>query len=206
MGEIRHKEEGEFRIPVYREEEDYEKSGGVVGIYGGNQSDSFLFPQNDAMFIKQMGQDHYFVVEDVLLNETSLWAVWRLNKSTGNWELFNNAAPSPGEKTASGRYFYDSSKDILILDIDFSRFLGCSGPFAGTSVFSSTLSEPKLALVELDTDEEDEDPLELIRISGSPGQIQGQWRLTLGPNSYVFDLNTGGSLSVSGNVQNCDID
>jgi len=162
------------------------------------------FFDTDDLFITQIGNDQYMVMGDVSFDRTFLWAAWKFNNANGNWELFTLGEPAPGENTASGKYAYDTSKDILIWKINYSLFLGCAGPDAGTSVFSAAISEPILRLTLIDVDNEDgNDTMELTRVSGSPGQIQGQWSATVESNSYLFSFNAGGAMSVSGNVQDC---
>jgi len=166
----------------------------------------FEFPETDSLFITQIGDDHYMVVEEMLFNGTGFWAVWKLNKSNVKWELLYFGEPTPGEKSASGNYVYDASKDILIWSINFSLFLGCNGPHAGISVYSYDLSEPLLTLTSIGVGIKSDENIELTRVSGSPQQIQGQWSIGSGPNSYLLNFNADGTMSMSGNVQECQID
>lgn len=181
---------------------------GLFPLTGYGQT-PFQFPDTDSQFITQLGDDHYMVVEDMEINGEVIWAVWKFNKINGNWDVIAAGEPTPGEKFASGKYLFDSSGNIMIWKINYSVFLGCAGPDAGTSVFSATLSEPNLVLMQMEPDTDDEDEpieLELTRVSGTPGQIQGQWNLSMGPNNYLFNFNADGSMSVSGDVQDCLID
>ena len=79
-------------------------------------------------------------------------------------------------------------------------------PYAGTAVFSATLNEPTLTLVEMDIIPDDDITLQLIRKSGSSGQIQGEWSLELGSNSYLVTFAEDGALIMSGNIQQCSVD
>jgi hypothetical protein len=164
------------------------------------------FPKTDKQFITQVGDDHYLVVEDLDFSGAAFWAVWKLNKSNANWDLFIYGEPTPGEKSASGNYVYDSSKDILIWNINFSLFLGCNGPSTGTSAFSYELSEPSLRLTSIEVGKKKDETLELMRVSGSAGEIPGQWSMTSGPNNYLINFNADGTMSLSGNVQECHIE
>ena len=175
----------------------------VSNSYGGTP---FEFPKTGDMFIAQIGDEHYLAVEELSFNGTGLWAVWKLNKSNGIWELFSYGEPEPGKKSASGKYVYLSSKEILIWEIDFSLFLGCNGPHVGTSVFSSALSEPSLRLTPIEVGADDESTLVLTRVSGTPGQIQGQWSMNLGSNSFLLDLNADNTLYITGDVEDCQMD
>jgi len=166
----------------------------------------FKFPETDNQFITQIGDDHYMVVEHLRLNGARFWGVWKLNESNANWELVYSGEPTPGEKSASGNYVYDSSKEILIWNINFSLFLGCNGPNAGISVYSYNLSEPSLRLTSIGVGIKSDENIELTRVSGSPGQIQGQWSMGEGLNSYLLNLNTDGTMYMSGNVQECQTD
>lgn len=167
---------------------------------------SLEFSKAGKQFITQIGDDHYLVVEDIDFSGAAFWAVWKLNESNANWELFISGEPTPGEKSASGNYVYDSSKDILIWNINFSLFLGCNGPSTGTSVFFYELTEPSLRLTSIEMGNKNADILELTRVSGSAGQIPGQWSMTSGPNNYLIIFNADGTMSLSSNVEKCHID
>ncbi len=169
----------------------------------------FEFSPVGGHFITQIGDDHYMVVEDLLIGGEDFWAIWKLNKTSANWDIVLAGGPASGEKSASGNFFYDSSKEIMIWEIRFSSFLGCGGLDAGTHIFSSSFSEPSLNLLAIELGAEDDaDDLELqmTRVSGSPGEIYGRWSLTFDSNTYVFAFNPDGTMLVSGNIKDCLMD
>ncbi|MFO8085966.1 MAG: hypothetical protein R6U27_16785 [Desulfobacterales bacterium] len=177
-----------------------------LNIYGQTP---FEFPEVNGHFITQIGDDHYLVVEDLLISGEGFWAIWKLNKTNGNWDIILAGEPASGEKSASGNFFYDSFKEIMIWEIRISSFLGCGGLDAGTHIFSSDFSEPSLKLLAIELgaeDDEDVIELEMTRVSGSPGLIYGQWSLIFGSNSYLFNFNADGTMLVSGNVKDCLMD
>ncbi len=80
-------------------------------------------------YVNTIGNDVFLTIPEISSGTVQGWVTWKLNFGTISWDLedFGLTADVPklGSRTANGRYLYHAQKSIVVIDIEFSDFLGC---------------------------------------------------------------------------------
>lgn len=161
-------------------------------------------------YVNTIGGDFLLTIPEISSGTVQGWVTWKLNFGTIAWDLVDFGltadVPKLGPRTANGRYVYNAAKAVLVLDIEFSNFLGC-GIDRGIEVLDvSGITDTALTFTIIDPLEELQ-PVLCTRAGGAPGDIVGSWSCNLGDaGSLTMDLKQDRTVTISGVMQNCLLD
>ena len=131
------------------------------------------------------------------------WAKWKLNLSNAGWEIVAADLESNvhGTQTSSGNYVYDPQRDVIILDVQNTDYLGCGINKSVQMWFVSSVTSTTMTIIVNLLDEESQE-ITLTRQGGESG-ILGTWNALVESNSFFITFNADGTFIGQVNVVQC---
>jgi hypothetical protein len=142
----------------------------------------------------------FFTTPEIKLGDYQLWVKWKLNLSNLSWEIFAADLESnvSGESTASGNYFFDLQRGVLILDVKNTNYVGCGFNYGVQVWFVSSLTSTTIVISSPFEGSE----IALTRQGGGSG-ILGTWSAMMDSNTMSVTLNGDGTFTGVANIVQC---